>query len=235
MENIPGSTTKREGLWLYQLALAGPGKGVIVEIGSFLGRSTIYLARGSKAARREKVYAIDPHLGAPVINHKFSGPTYRQFLNNIKAAQVSDMIVPMKRRSGEAVRGWRQPVRLLFIDGDHAYRAVKQDLMQWGKFVVEGGVIAVHDAVNLGVGPPRAIVRVLLNKKNFSHFGGVGSILYCSKVKPKTVADWVNWYFFAGIMRLVERIVSLKMKRGVKQLLIKRCLKPVLTWITNNL
>jgi predicted O-methyltransferase YrrM len=235
MDSIPGSTTRREGEWLYRLASAGPGKGVIVEIGSFLGRSTVYLARGSKAAGREKVYAIDPHLGAPVINHKFSGPTYQRFLNNLKRVQVRDVVVPVRKISQQAVNSWRRPIRLLFIDGDHAYATVKRDLISWGKFVVEGGVIAVHDAVNPGVGPPRAVMMALLTAKNFSRFGVMDSVLYCSKIKPKTVATWVNWYFFAGAMRLVERIVSSKLKRGAKQLLIKRWLKPALTWISNNL
>jgi predicted O-methyltransferase YrrM len=55
----------REARALFGLAYAGPGEGAIVEIGSFIGRSTIYLAKGAMAAGRERVTAIDPHIIPP--------------------------------------------------------------------------------------------------------------------------------------------------------------------------
>jgi len=53
--------TPTEGRYLCQLAQSKPSKGVILEIGSFKGKSTISLALGSMAVNGEKVYAVDPH------------------------------------------------------------------------------------------------------------------------------------------------------------------------------
>jgi predicted O-methyltransferase YrrM len=61
--SVPGWLGARDARFLYALAHHGPGSGAIVEIGSAWGRSTIFLARGSKQAGRERVYAIDPHTG----------------------------------------------------------------------------------------------------------------------------------------------------------------------------
>lgn len=237
--HVSGSTTGMESKLLYHLARKAEANGVVVEIGSFLGKSTIFLASGSKEAKQQKVYAIDPHAGAPVINKKFSGPTYQRFLRNIEGASVRDAVVPIKKTSDEAFRDWHRPIRLLFVDGDHAYQAVKRDLKQWGSFVVEKGVIALHDALNPGVGPPRAIVEVLLSQKDFSRFGVVDSIFYGTKMRPKTLFDWINWYFFAGAMRLTAALISFtsgsrprKIKTAVQQKLVKTWLKRWLTGVT---
>jgi predicted O-methyltransferase YrrM len=60
---VPGWLTPGDARFLYAAAHHGPGTGAIVEIGSAWGRSTIFLARASKRASREKVHAIDPHSG----------------------------------------------------------------------------------------------------------------------------------------------------------------------------
>src|SRR5207245_2633501 len=62
---VPGWGTAPDSRLLFALAHHGPGSGSIVEIGSAWGRSTVFLARGSKQAGRERVYAIDPHTGDP--------------------------------------------------------------------------------------------------------------------------------------------------------------------------
>ena len=62
---VPGWLMPRDARFLYALAQRGPGDGAIVEIGSAWGLSTIFLAAGSRAASRERVYAIDPHTGDP--------------------------------------------------------------------------------------------------------------------------------------------------------------------------
>ncbi|MCS6951010.1 MAG: class I SAM-dependent methyltransferase, partial [bacterium] len=63
-EKVEGWLTVEEGELLYQLARACKGKGVIVEIGSFKGKSTIWLAKGSLAGAGVRVFAIDPHTGS---------------------------------------------------------------------------------------------------------------------------------------------------------------------------
>ena len=59
--DVPGWLTDEEGEALYELARACTGKGVIVEIGSWKGKSTVCLGLGSQAGAAVPVYAIDPH------------------------------------------------------------------------------------------------------------------------------------------------------------------------------
>jgi predicted O-methyltransferase YrrM len=62
-KDVPGWLTDAEGELLFNLAKSCSGKGVIVEIGSWKGKSTIWMARGSQAGHGVKIYAIDPHEG----------------------------------------------------------------------------------------------------------------------------------------------------------------------------
>jgi hypothetical protein len=70
-EDVAGFLHPVEGYALFQLAKAGPSTGKIVEIGSFMGRSTCWLAAGSKAAGRRPVVAVDHFRGSP--EHQIGG------------------------------------------------------------------------------------------------------------------------------------------------------------------
>lgn len=50
-------------------------------------------------------------------------------------------------RSDEAIRTWDWPIDFLFIDGDHAYEAVRDDFQQWSRHVTPDGTVAFHDAL----------------------------------------------------------------------------------------
>src|SRR5207247_8686993 len=112
-----------------------PAEGAIVGIGSSRGRSTIIPAAAARAAGREPVVAIDPHLRG----------SEGQFRANVAAAGLSDRVASLVMRSDEAAATWHDPIRLLWIDGAHGYEAVKGDFTDWEPFVVTGGVIALHD------------------------------------------------------------------------------------------
>ncbi len=216
MRRIEGSTTQPEAQFLYQTVRPQSVKGAIVEIGSFLGKSTIVLAK----AANSKIYAIDPHWGEAVIDKQFSGPTYPRFIKNLETAGVRNKVIVIKKTSQQAATTWKQKIGLLFIDGDHSYEGVYFDLTHYGKWVVLDGMIILHDAVNPGDGPPRAIVNCLLTKPNYKHFGIVGSMLYCQKGRPQTVRQWSNWLGFAIVMRTVSFLI-----RGsifIQQIVVKR-------------
>jgi predicted O-methyltransferase YrrM len=72
VDNIDGWLFEREGELLYDLAKNCTGKGVIVEIGSWKGKSTIWLGKGSKRGKKVLIYAIDPHTGSPETKRIFS-------------------------------------------------------------------------------------------------------------------------------------------------------------------
>jgi predicted O-methyltransferase YrrM len=123
---------------LYHLARYGPGTGAIVEIGTWKGLSTLYLAAGSKAAGRERVTAID----------LFPYSTMTALHTNLLHAGVHDWVTPLAADSREAAMAWQGPaIRLLFIDGDHTDDGVRQDYAAWQAHVAPGGLIAFHDAL----------------------------------------------------------------------------------------
>lgn len=154
LKSVEGFLASLEGFALYLLAHDGPGSGAIVEIGSFMGLSTCWLARGSMAANREPVTAVDHFVGSP--EHQADeamensillseGTTFNRFQANLDRMGVADHVQPIRSHSADAARTWTEPIRLLFIDGDHSYDGVARDVSLWSQFVVHGGIVALHD------------------------------------------------------------------------------------------
>jgi glycosyltransferase involved in cell wall biosynthesis len=148
-----------EGYALYQLSKDGPSTGKIVEIGSFMGLSTCWLAAGSMAAGRRRVVAIDHFKGSsehqPGGSHQVEaiatiGSTYPQFEENIRNKGLSDWVEIRIGDAGEIAGDWSEPVRMLFIDGDHSYEMTRRDVECWSRFINDEGLMALHD---VGVWP----------------------------------------------------------------------------------
>jgi len=177
VETLPaaGGTTPAELRLLNDLG-ARVRSNCIVEIGSYLGRSTIALAAGSLAGHRAPVYAVEPHEAAHgALGGRF-GPRDRATLfRNLLQHKVTDVVHIVNLRSTAAARGWDRPIALLFIDGDHRYEAVRADFEAWNRQVVSGGAILFHDAFNpeLGVG---RLVREVLENGGYSRVIEVGKI-----------------------------------------------------------
>ena len=73
------------------------------------------------------------------------GTTFNQFLRNLEKAGVAEHVRAIRAGSLEAARGWREPIRLLFIDGDHSYEASRADFAAWSPQVEGSGLVAFHD------------------------------------------------------------------------------------------
>lgn len=75
----------KEGETLYKLAKNCKGKGVIVEIGSWKGESTIWISNGSKNGNKVKIYAIDPHTGSSELKRMYGNIwTFEEFKKILK-------------------------------------------------------------------------------------------------------------------------------------------------------
>lgn len=143
---IQGLVAPSELRVLYDLAGKGEGEGEIVEIGSWRGLSTVILAKGLKmGGRKGRVYAVDPHSSSDVHIRCGIPSTEHEFRMNLERYGVSDVVTPMVMKSEEAAKGWNKPIRLLFVDGDHSYEAVKKDIEYWYPHVITGGTVVFHD------------------------------------------------------------------------------------------
>lgn len=155
---------------LYELARSGPGEGQIVEIGSAWGRSTVALAAGTRAARREHVIAIDPHGGDDWYLAEYDLPhdnSLAEFRANLKTHSVDGWVDEAVMTSEAAAKVVpNDPIRLLFIDGLHTYAGVRSDIDIWVRRVAHGGVIVFDDYDNRdpGMGVRRAVDELLASK-----------------------------------------------------------------------
>jgi predicted O-methyltransferase YrrM len=170
---VDGYTSELELAFLYHLALAADAPGRVVEIGSYLGRSTIVLARAAIDSGREPVVAVDPHTSALGYEGEQPVDTREKFLANVEEAGVSSHVDLRHSFSVDAAREWSgEPIRLLFIDGWHSTEAVLEDAGAWKPFLAARGCVVFDDYLAIGdvrvavdqlaaageVGPVRLIV-----------------------------------------------------------------------------
>ncbi len=172
-----------EGEVLYKFAKKCFPENVIVEIGSWKGKSTIWLAKGSKAGNFSTVYAIDPHTGASEHKKRFGEVwTFDEFKNNIQKAGVDDIIKPIIKTSEEAINDIGKNIGLIFIDGAHEYDMVRNDFELWFPKMVDGGIMVFHDTDGR-YGPTRLVKEEVYNTNNFSDINYVDSITWAIKTK----------------------------------------------------
>jgi MMP 1-O-methyltransferase len=217
------SVSDKEGAFLYNIARFCTGKGVIVEIGSWKGVSTIWLGKGSKKGNSVKIYAIDPHTGS-LIHREMYGKvwTFEEFKKNIKLAQVEGTIIPIVETSEEAAKNWNNKfIEFLWIDGDHLYNMVKLDFNLWSPFLINKGIIAFHDVTH-SKAIRSVVINSILKSKNFINIGFIGSIVFAQKTKSQTLKDrfkkiififlWSIHRLFLNIRKYLS-IIKNKLKR----------------------
>lgn len=185
-EKIDGFLTDREGWLLYQLARRVPS-GCIVEIGSWQGKSTVWIGLGNQKGSRRKIFAIDPHTGSS--EHQEAGKkvwTYQNFMDNIKRANVDGDITPVVDFSHKARAGFSERIGMLFIDGAHDYDSVKKDYDLWSPLVVDGGFIVFHDTQWEGV---KKVCDTVFEKDGFRRVYFQDTICYGIKTPAKSGLD----------------------------------------------
>jgi len=143
-KKVYGWLDPKEGKKLFELAQEKPNFGVVVEIGSYEGKSTICLAQGNKLASQEKVYAVDNFRGDKYVGE--NPLMFEKFIKNLEEFKLERVVQPIKSDSVAASKKFKKPVRLLFIDASHDYEDVKRDFSAWFPLVAAGGLIVFHDA-----------------------------------------------------------------------------------------
>ena len=138
--SVPTQMTESERFLLSELAQKIDQEGLIVEVGSYLGASTCFLAHGSHGKARS-VYAVDTWQ-----NHAMTEgqkDTYAQFLKN--TSPFGEIVIPLRGFSTEIAKNFQHEIDLLFLDGDHSYEGLKSDLDAWLPKMKRNGMVVFHD------------------------------------------------------------------------------------------
>jgi MMP 1-O-methyltransferase len=154
---IKGFLDEREADYLYELALSASKKGPCLEIGSYCGKSAIYIGSACKT-NRSVLFSIDHHCGSeeqqpgeayfdPDLLDRETGKidTLRLFRKTISDFNLEDTVVPVIGRSEIVGRAWQTALSFVFIDGSHAYESVLTDYQTWSKHILPGGYLVFHD------------------------------------------------------------------------------------------
>lgn len=152
-----------EGDLLYAEALAAAGSGPLLEVGTWCGKSAVYLGAAVRRARElgapdAVAFTVDHHRGSeenqpgweyhdPSLVDAHSGriDTLPFFRRTMVDVGLEDEVVAVVGRAPLLARHWGTPLALLFIDGGHTDEHVTNDYLGFGRWVAAGGTLVFHD------------------------------------------------------------------------------------------
>lgn len=170
----------------------------IVEVGSYCGRSTVWL--GAVARNFNTVlYAVDHHGGSEenqigwewhdpeVVNAEGRIDTLPLFRATMQRARLSEVVHERVGDSHQIGAEWLQPLALCFIDGGHARDVARGDYLAWAHHVALGGTLAIHDvfefAADGGQVPYEEIYQPAIQSKRFVETSRTGSLRVLLRIK----------------------------------------------------
>ena len=186
----PGFMPDDEGLALHRAALQAPPAHPWVEIGTYCGKSTIYLAAAART-REAALFTVDHHRGSEenqpgqaYCDPRFVGPdgrvdTLPEFRRIMAATGLEEVVVAVVGRSETVAASWATPLALLFIDGGHSRAAVDADYDGWAPRLVGGGLLLIHDVFAdpaCGGRPPYEVYCRALRDGAFVEVSATGSL-----------------------------------------------------------
>jgi predicted O-methyltransferase YrrM len=188
-----------DALWLAAVdAMASVPRAPMLELGSYCGRSTIWL--GDAAASGNRVlFAVDHHRGSeenqsgwehhdPDVVDERTGKmdTLPFFRNAIHDAALEDTVVAVVGTSPVVASTWTTPLALVFIDGGHGEEPARLDYEGWTPHVAVGGILAIHDVfpdpADGGRPPYEQIFRPALESGRFQLVSSTGSLRVLRRV-----------------------------------------------------
>lgn len=175
-EKTEGMISFDEGLTLYSLAKKAE-TGCIIEVGSYRGRSSVFLAKGSEAGEGLPVYAVDPHESFIGVLGGVFGPVDRKaFYKTMLETGCSEIVSLINLSSDKFAMNWDKPVSVLWIDGDHSYEGVLADFENWSPHLADKASIAFDDATDPNLGPFK-LIDELLSSGKFIKVNAVGKVV----------------------------------------------------------
>ena len=188
--DVVGFLPDEEGQQLFEWARLAGKIGPLLEIGSYCGKSTIWLGRAAQEAGTV-IYAIDHHRGSEehqpgesyhdpeLLDSAGRIDTFTAFRRNIEAAELEDCVIPVVANSGAFARFWAGALGMVFIDGGHSLNAALTDYRAWAPRIFPGGILAIHDILpdpSAGGQAPFAIWQLAEQSGLFAPIGNVGSL-----------------------------------------------------------
>lgn len=181
-ESVKGFLDPEEGQRLYEVACEAALLGPCLEVGSYCGKSALYLGAACKT-RGAVLFSIDHHRGSEeqqpgeaYFNPDVFDPraylidTLGYFRKTLFRADLEEIVVPLVCSSAVAARAWTTPLALVFIDGGHAFKTVLDDYTFWAKHVMPDGYLLIHDIFSdpaEGGQAPFQIYQKALASENF--------------------------------------------------------------------
>lgn len=189
-----------EGEALYRIALERLPHGPALEVGTYCGKSAIYLGAAARELGTGTVFTVDHHRGSeenqagwehhdPSVVDPELGlmDTLGQFRKNIARAGLEDRVVAVVGRSATVAAHWHAPLSLLFIDGGHGEEPARTDYESWTPKVMPGGYLAIHDVfpdpADGGRPPYELIYLPALDSGEFTEVDAVGSLRVLQRVR----------------------------------------------------
>ena len=196
-DSIKGFIEKKEGEALYEYALKYSEKGNCLEIGSYCGKSALYIGSAVKINSRF-LYSIDHHQGSEeqqpgeeyhdpdLLNISGDGiNTLPFFIDTLERSELKETVIPIISSSEEAFKDLEGPFSMIFIDGGHGEEAALTDYKLWSSKLIKGGLLAIHDVFpnpDDGGRPPFDIYCMALESNNFEKVNLIGSLGLLKKI-----------------------------------------------------
>jgi len=197
IESVKGFLDAAEGAALHEAALAAAPRGPVLEVGTYCGKSAVYLG----TACREKggvLFAVDHHRGSeenqPGWEHHDpetwdadvgAMDTLPFLRRTLHRAGLEETVIPIVGQSAIIAANWKTPLAMLFIDGGHSREMAFTDLNGWSPHVMEGGLMAIHDVFpnpEDGGRPPYEIYCAALESGKFKEEGSVKSLRFLRRL-----------------------------------------------------
>lgn len=191
IDSVKGFMPKNEGKALYEAATAIAIEGPALEVGTYCGKSAIYIGSAIKPHGRI-LYAVDHHRGSeenqPGWEHhdtetwdnEVQAMDTLPFLRcNLHKANLEDTVIPVVGASKTIALNWHTPLAFLFIDGGHAMEHALNDYLYWTPHLKPGGVLCIHDVFpnpEEGGRPPFEIYQRALASDFYDEINAEGSL-----------------------------------------------------------
>ena len=198
IEKVKGFLDPLEGEALYSYSKIATKNGPALEIGSYCGKSAIYLGTAAKE-NGERLYSIDHHKGSEeqqpgeeyfdpdLVDKTGEGiDTLPYFLETIRRSKLQGVVIPIVATSEEAYADLKLEFSLIFIDGGHSEEAAQKDYKLWANRLIVDGLLAIHDVFpnpKDGGRPPFNIYKKALDSGQFEEIKSIKSLRILKKIK----------------------------------------------------